>query len=101
MPTCGSYPADTFQVDHSSRSSKGLQHVEIDIHSYNDAHPSNMPFQSAPWHLGPLHDLEAFKHEGGVEWLKKTGLRSVRFTVSIATGGTPTDELRDSHHGVY
>jgi hypothetical protein len=74
---------------------KGLQHVEIDISTYN--HPDrNLQIGQGE----PLHNLGLFKKEGGVKWLKNAGLRSVRFTVttvSIAAGdGPPTQALWNS-----
>jgi hypothetical protein len=72
-----------------------LQHVEIDISTYN--HPDrNLQIGQDE----PLHNLGLFKKEGGVKWLKNAGLRSVRFTVttvSIAAGdGPPTQALWNS-----
>ena len=64
---------------------KGVQHVEIEISTRNDA------YQGVP-----LQDLELFKHKGGIEWLKKAGLKSVRFEVTLFPGDDPTHELRDS-----
>jgi hypothetical protein len=46
--------------------------------------------------IRPLSDLEKFKQKGGVEWLKKAGLKSVRFTIIVTHGDAPDQELRDS-----
>jgi hypothetical protein len=71
---------------------KGLQRVEIDINTFN--HPDRN------LQLGrheALHDLASFKKTGGVEWLKSAGLKSVRFTVSIAESDEAlTQTLRNS-----
>jgi hypothetical protein len=64
---------------------KGVQHVEIEISTRNDAHQ-----------VIPLQDLELFKQKGGIEWLKKAGLKSVRFEVTLFPGDDPTHELRNS-----
>jgi hypothetical protein len=64
---------------------KGVQHVEIEISTRNDAHQ-----------VIPLQDLELFKQKGGIEWPKKAGLKSVRFEVTLFPGDDPTHELRDS-----
>jgi hypothetical protein len=40
--------------------------------------------------------LYAAAQKGGVEWLKKAGLKSVRFTIIITHGDAPDQELRDS-----
>jgi hypothetical protein len=69
---------------------KGVQHVEIDI-------PSQISKMDLPDpKIRPLSDLELFKQKGGVEWLKKAGLKSVRFTIIITHGDAPDQELRDS-----
>jgi hypothetical protein len=64
---------------------KGVQHVEVEISTRND-----------PDQVIALQELELFKQKGGIEWLKKAGLKSVRFEVKIFHGDVPTDELRDS-----
>jgi hypothetical protein len=64
---------------------KGVQHVEIEISTRNDA-----------YQVIPLQDLELFRQKGGIEWLKKAGLKSVRFEVTIFPGDDLTHELRDS-----
>jgi hypothetical protein len=62
-----------------------VQHVEVEISTRND-----------PDQVIALQELELFKQKGGIEWLKKAGLKSVRFEVKIFHGDVPTDELRDS-----
>jgi hypothetical protein len=70
---------------------KGLQHVGVDITTYNDPQ-----YHFRNGRDRPLADLGKFEQMGGVEWMKTAGLKSVRFTVSIAGGDAPTQILKDA-----
>ena len=69
---------------------KGVQHVEID----NPTQISKMDLPDPE--IRQLSDLELFNQKGGVVWLKKAGLKSLRFTIIITHGDAPDQEHRDS-----
>jgi hypothetical protein len=61
---------------------KGLEHVEVE---FVLRMPANQPFNRTL-------EMETFKKNGGVEWLKSIGLKSIHFTTFIADDTSVVDD---------
>jgi hypothetical protein len=71
-----------FKITKSAASKlKGLEYVEVEF-------VARMT-ESTP---NPLAEMERFKKNGGVEWLKNFGLKSVHFTTLVAGDTSMLDE---------
>jgi hypothetical protein len=81
---------ELFKISKSAAAKlKGLEHVEVEFVARMDG--SN-----------PLAEMERFKKNGGVDWLKGVGLKSVHFTTFVAgdTSKLDVEEVEEMEESI-